>query len=195
MTVPCQKLSIAATFDDLFRSAPLVLATDWFGEALPTPIEIFLGVNTERILFGGRGDASPWCEPATPGDFIEGLWEREVVELFLGEPGSARYQEFNLSPRGAWWTMAFSGYRTRMMTNPLPGVRCHAASGGRGWRAAIAIPLAELTIAWSSGSGTGNVTAIHGNPQRFVTALDLGGGEPDFHRAERFQPMRMVGSS
>lgn len=193
MTVQFQKLNIAPTFEDLFRSTPITLSSDWYGRSLPSPIDIFLGGNHQSILFGARGGGDPWCAPAQPGDFIEGLWERDVVELFLSETGSPRYQEFNVSPSGAWWTMAFSGYRTRMGTNSMPSVRCHADAFGSGWRAAMAIPLSQLTIGWSSESGALNVTAILGNPQRFVTALDLGGGEPDFHRAERFLPARLMG--
>lgn len=191
MTIVLSQFSPTATFDDLFCAPPLRLITDWFGRPFAPPLDIFLGMSGERILFGARCEGPPRCDPATPGDFIEGLWERDVVELFLGESDSPRYQEFNLSPRGAWWTMAFSGYRTRMTTAPLPGVRCHAAETAAGWRAAVAIPLNELTIRWSSGRGTVNITAISGDPQRFVTAVDLGGGEPDFHRAEHFRHPRV----
>jgi hypothetical protein len=191
MTIVLTQLSRSATFDDLFRAPPLHLTTDWFGHPFAPPLDIFLGMSGERILFGAQGAGTPQCAPATPGDFIEGLWERDVVELFLGESDSPRYQEFNLSPRGAWWTMAFTGYRTRMATTPLPGLRCDAAKTPSGWRAATAIPINELSIRWASARGTVNVTAICGTPQRFVTALNLGGGEPDFHRAEHFRPPRV----
>jgi hypothetical protein len=80
-----------------------------------------------------------------------------------------------------------------MATRAMPGVRCFAESHGDGWRAGISIPLDELTISWSASSGAAvNVTAIQGNPQRFITAIDLGGGEPDFHRAERFIAPHLV---
>lgn len=193
MILPLNLLSPTATFADLFGSGSIRLATDWFGAPLASAIEIHLGLSGDRILFGAHGVGIPRCADATPGAFIEGLWERDVVELFLGEPGSARYQEFNLSPRGAWWTMGFSGYRVRMTTNPMPGVRCFADVVGETWRSAIEIPLRELTIAWSLDNGTLNVTAIHGLPQQFATVADLGGGEPDFHRAERFDRVRVVG--
>lgn len=193
MTIALHMLSPSASHADLFGSPAVPLATDWFGEPLASAIKIHLGLGGDRILFGAEGVGSPRCADATPGAFIEGLRESDVVELFLGEPGSTRYQEFNLSPRGAWWTMGFSGYRVRMTTNPMPGVRCYADVVGEVWRTAIVIPLRELTIAWVPDAGTLNVTAIHGLPQQFATAVDLGGGEPDFHRAERFPRVRIVG--
>ena len=187
MAIPLSVLPDAPSFRDLFATPPILLTRDWFHEEIATPLAVFLGVGGGQLLFGATVRAAPWCEPARPGDFIEGLWERDVVELFLGEPGTPRYQEFNLSPRGAWWTVSLSEYRVRMETRPMPGVRCFSEVDAGGWRAALALPLDELSIRWELlNGGTVNVTAIQGNPQRFVTAADLGGGEPDFHRAERF---------
>lgn len=193
MTLPLHMLPPSASLGDLFCSPSIPLSTDWFGAPLASAIEIHLGLSGDRILFGTHGVGIPRCADATPGAFIEGLWESDVVELFLGEPGSTRYQEFNLSPRGAWWTMSFSGYRSRMTTDAMPGVRCYADVVGEAWRAAMEIPLRELTIAWSPDNGNVNVTAVHGSPQQFATAANLGGGEPDFHRAERFVRVRRVG--
>lgn len=170
----------------LFSLQPVVLAHDWFGAPIADPIDVFLGVDRRNLWFGARCGGAPRCADAMVGDFVEGLWEHDVVEIFAAEEGSRRYQEFNLSPKGAWWTAAFSEYRERMPTAAMPGVRCFAEPWGSGWRAAMAIPLDELSIRWDLLRGRLNVTAVQGEPNRFVTLTDLGGGEPDFHRAEKF---------
>ena len=185
--------STPLSFEALFDAPALRLTLDWFRAPLETPLEIHLAADADRVWFGAGCAAPPRCAPALCGEFVEGLWERDVVEIFFGEANSTRYQEFNVSPRGAWWTMAFSQYRTRMTTKPMPGIRCHSAVVGEAWRAAIAIPLRELTISWSCEAGSLNAAAIQGSPQRFATAADLGGGEPDFHRAERFPRALLAG--
>ena len=38
------------------------------------------------------------------------LWEETCLELFLGEEGSERYWEFNLSPAGHWNVYRFEFY-------------------------------------------------------------------------------------
>jgi hypothetical protein len=57
-----------------------------------------------------------------------------------------------------------------------------------GWVAAMAIPLDLLKARLDFGKRTRmNVTMIVESPdQRFITAADLGSGEPDFHLPQRF---------
>jgi hypothetical protein len=61
-----------------------------------------------------------------------------------------------------------------------------AADGA--WLAAMAIPLDLLRARLDFGLRSRvNVTLILESPaQKFVSAADLGGGEPDFHQPERF---------
>ena len=40
-----------------------------------------------------------------------GLWEMTCFEFFVGEVGSPRYWEFNLSPAGHWQVFSFTNYR------------------------------------------------------------------------------------
>ena len=55
------------------------------------------------------------------GDFVEGLWEYDVAELFVRDARGA-YQEFNVSPTGAWWSMTHTEYRVR--SNDSRPARC-----------------------------------------------------------------------
>ncbi len=50
--------------------------------------------------------------------FVEGLWEHDVAEFFLLDRRRGTYQEYNLSPGGAWWAAAFSAPRVRLDPQP-----------------------------------------------------------------------------
>ena len=82
------------------------------------------------------------------------LWEEEVVEVFIA-PGLAdpeEYYEFEVNPKGALWDgriMAPNLKRDHAWTNDASwdckGVQWGAELTVAGWKAALAIPLRELT--------------------------------------------------
>ena len=45
---------------------------------------------------------------------MDGLWQNTCFELFLGEPRTERYSEFNFSPSGNWAAYSFDHYRNGM---------------------------------------------------------------------------------
>ena len=112
-------------------------------------------------------------------------------ELFLSDPASGRYFEFNLAPNGSWWSCEFTAPRVRAddAEIAMPEVATYAEMAADGsWVAAMAIPLHLLKARLDFGTRTRlNVTMILGSPaQRFLSAADLGSGEPDFHQPARF---------
>ncbi|RYD48822.1 MAG: hypothetical protein EOP83_25990 [Verrucomicrobiaceae bacterium] len=123
------------------------------------------------------------------------LWKYDVAELFLTDPTSGRYFEFNLSPNAAWWSCEFTAPRQRAEETDIafPDVTTYAelAPDG-GWVAAMSIPLDLLEARLNFGETTKlNVTFILDSPeQRFLSVANLGEGEPDFHRPERFSPVK-----
>jgi hypothetical protein len=131
---------------------------------------------------------------AGAGGFAEGLWEGDVVELFMLNPATGFYMEFNLSPCGAWWCCAFDAPRVRAagFPAPLPGVRAEAVWRGAAWEGTLSVPLASLprALAFDADATAGNIAFCLGRPQRYVTLADLGGGTPDFHRPSRWLPLR-----
>jgi len=132
---------------------------------------------------------------ARPGQFLPRLWEYDVAELFLADPESGRYLEFNLAPNGAWWNAEFTAPRVRTdgANAQMPDVQTFAEQATDGsWAAALALPLDLLEARIGFGPHTrANVTFILESPaQRFLSANDLGGGEPDFHRPERFSTLQ-----
>lgn len=169
------------------------LCHDWHGSALESPARIAIAQDPKSLWFIASHDRPPRLDPAVkPASYHEGLWLWDVAELFIatanGRPNGLEYLEFNLAPNGAWWMAAFSGPRQRQHLAPSPDVRTHSSHDARGWRAALQIPLAWLseTIGWGIDSRI-NATLILESPnQRFITAADLGGGAPDFHRPQRF---------
>ncbi|MBP6218944.1 MAG: hypothetical protein KA436_10190 [Oligoflexales bacterium] len=52
-------------------------------------------------------------EPNPDPFYREGIWESTCCELFISIPPSQGYKEWNISPSGDWFSMHFSGYRTR----------------------------------------------------------------------------------
>lgn len=172
---------------------PLVgLEHDWQGAALQPPAAYGLVMDDQRLWFVAHHRKSADLHPlARPGVFQAELWRYDVAELFMADPVSGRYFEFNLAPNGAWWSCELTAPRVRAeeMDIVMPEVATFADVAPDGsWVAAMAIPLGLLRARLDFGPATrANVTMILESPdQRFITAADLGGGVPDFHQPQRF---------
>lgn len=107
--------------------------TDWFGAPLPGPISYRLTLQPDELIFSATFNVAPSYNPAhKAGEFVEGIWLHDAAELFIaeaitqddsgGESGwkNARYQEFNFSPLGAWWSCVFDSYRVPAAQQPAP---------------------------------------------------------------------------
>lgn len=170
----------------------LGLETDWFGNPLQPPAAWCLAMDQRRLWFIAHHRRPAMLHPqARPGMFQAELWRYDVAELFLADPASGRYFEFNLAPNGAWWSCEFTAPRVRAEETDIvmPEVATFADLAADGsWVAAMALPLDLLKARLGFGPETrANVTMILCSPdQRFITAADPGGGEPDFHRPDRF---------
>lgn len=174
------------------------VARDWYGRESTPQAGFCVAVDSRRLWFvASHGKAARLHPAARPGRFTPELWKHDVAELFLTDPTSGRYFEFNLAPNGAWWSCEFTGPRVRaeQVEIAFPEVATFAelAPDG-GWVAALAIPRDLLEARLDFGERTRlNVAFILGSPeQRFLSAVDLGGGAPDFHRPEKFGPLVFV---
>jgi hypothetical protein len=173
------------------------LDRDWFGAPAPAPARWAPRTGCGRLHFSGRADAPPnRLDRDSEGAFTEGLWGADGAELFLLNPAPGLYVEFNLSPGGAWWCCAFGAPRARAGAGPapLPGAAARAAGRGAGWLSELTVPLASLPsgLAFDAGATKGNIAFCLGRPRRCFTLADLGGGAPDFHRPERWIPLREI---
>jgi hypothetical protein len=163
------------------------LNTDWHEAVLQPAPRWGLGIKDGVLFFRGGVCSPPNCiAQDRQGAFVEGLWEADVAELFLANPQTGFYIEFNLGPKGAWWCCAFEAPRVRTNAGPVPlsGVEARSSISETGWDSTLTIPIKSLpaALAFDLGATRGNVTFCLGAPQQYVTLADLGGGEPDFHR-------------
>lgn len=144
---------------------------DWFGSRAGFAVKWSFTVQDGRLEFAFECGCPAACDEVV--GFVEGLWQRDVAEFFLiGADGA--YQEFNLSPTGAWWSARFRGYRDQECECRCDSVVTTAARSRSGWKASLAVDVAEV-IGWERFQ----ITAILGG-RYFSTGLCA--GEPDFHR-------------
>jgi hypothetical protein len=168
------------------------LAKDLDGILLQEPATFSLVVDAQHLWFIASHRKSARLHPqARPGRFQAELWRHDVAELFLFDPVSGRYFEFNLAPNGAWWTCEFIAPRVRadLAEIAMPEVATFSELSADGsWVAAMAIPVDLLKARLNFGNETHvNVTMIIESPvQKFISATDLGPGEPNFHQPAQF---------
>ena len=168
------------------------LAKDLDGILLQEPAAFSLVVDAQHLWFIASHRKSARLHPqARPGRFQAELWRHDVAELFLFDPVSGRYFEFNLAPNGAWWTCEFIAPRVRadLAEIAMPEVATFSELSADGsWVAAMAIPVDLLKARLNFGNETHvNVTMIIESPvQKFISATDLGPGEPNFHQPAQF---------
>ena len=168
------------------------LGKDWYGEDFQPVAGFSVVKDPHRLWFIANHRSPADLHPRSrPGGFLTELWRHDVAELFIADPASGHYFEFNLAPNGAWWTCEFTAPRVRAeeVEIAMPEVATFAEMAPDGsWLAAMAIPLDLLKARLDFGKESMvNVTMILGSPaQKFLTAADLGAGDPDFHRPQAF---------
>lgn len=176
----------------------LGLRADLGGRVLATPAAYAVVMDACCLWFVANHRQAAFIHPqARPGCFQNELWKYDVAELFLTDPSSGRYFEFNLAPNGAWWSCEFTAARVRAEETDIamPEVATFSDMAPDGsWIAAMAIPLDLLRARLSFGPETRtNVTMILESPeQKFVSATDFGGGVPDFHQPRRFSEITFL---
>lgn len=168
------------------------LAKDLHGSALQVPAAFSVAMDARYLWFIASHRRAARLHPrARPGGFQTELWKHDVAEMFLADPSSGRYLELNLAPNGAWWSCEFTAPRVRAdeAEIAIPEVATFAEMSADGsWLAAMAIPLDLLRARLDFSADTCmNVAMILESPgQKFISAADLGAGEPDFHQPDRF---------
>lgn len=176
----------------------LGLGKDWFGASVEPAATFCLVKDPAHLWFIASHRRPALLHPrARPGVFLAELWRYDVAELFIAEPRTGRYFEFNLAPNGAWWNCEMTAPRVRAWKDDeaMPDVATFADLAVDGsWMAAMAMPLDLLEAKLDFGPASrANVTFILESPaQRFLTAAEPGGGEPDFHRPAAYPQVSFV---
>jgi hypothetical protein len=176
------------------RPGRIVLRTaaTWDGEAAAagelaevTLVAMPSGVRIE-VDAPFHGDPPPPCAPGS----CDGLWEREVVEVFVAGPGE-RYLEVELGPHGHYLVLQLEGIRRRVGPPIVLARAVETALGGGRWRGAAVVPRELLPPT----PHRANAYAIHGAaPRRYLACVPVPGAAPDFHRLDRFAPVELFGA-
>jgi hypothetical protein len=130
--------------------------------------------------------SAPWhgdLLPDPPPGTVDGLWEYEVVEVFVAQADQPEvYTEIELGPGGHHRVLTFSSVRN-VERSGLPIV-FHAERSKALWRGSARIESADLPPRpWRI-----NAFAIHGSgaARRYLVWHPVGGDRPDFHQPGRF---------
>lgn len=180
-------LGVATASEQFFES-------DWFGNPARYRSRFSLMLKGNLLHYQFWAPKSPdYDGNHRSGDFVEGLWEYDVAELFLMGP-TGHYQEFNLSPSGAWWCASFSGYRQRIAAHPCPSAQVSGCSEGSSWTASLRIDLRDIPCLEGAGLQRAriSVTAILDPAEpEYLCSGHQSGGQPDFHCAGTFLPVSL----
>ncbi|MCC6220801.1 MAG: hypothetical protein IT291_06140 [Deltaproteobacteria bacterium] len=197
ITIPIFESHSSFELEELFKLQLNYFQTDWFGSAPLAKTGFVLVLTPQHLMFAAECFEGPTCDRSyCLNEFRAGLWERDVAELFLKEDHSNRYQEFNLSPSGAWWSGLFDSHRKPSSSAFLEptGVKVFAEAKKEHWRAAISIPLSSLSVsfAFTSASKANVSFIIGGNKRQYLSWSKINAKEPDFHRVSDFEKMRRL---
>jgi hypothetical protein len=161
----------------------LVIASTWDGRPVGPDERVRLFIAVVDGAWCIRFDAPFHGDPAPdgPAGSRDGLWEHEVVELFVvGEDG--QYTEVEWGPHGHHLLLRLGAPRRVHDRGHALDYVCSVGAGR--WRGESRIPAAlmpERPVAW-------NAFAIHGMPpaRRYLAMSPLPGATPDFHQPGRF---------
>ena len=122
--------------------------------------------------------------PIAPVGEVDGLWQYEVVELFL-LCSNGHYLEIELGPHGHYLIYYLSGIRE--VTRTLSPVSCRCTISGSKWSGTLKLSLEDSIQEFTHV----NAYAIHGQgmDRRYLAAYPLPGLLPDFHQPEHFHPI------
>ncbi|MFC5050839.1 hypothetical protein ACFPK9_09450 [Rubritalea spongiae] len=165
---------------------------DWQGNKVEPPIAFGIAVDRDYLWFVAAHQKAPQLHPKSlPGKFQNELWKYDVAELFLSDPTTGRYLEFNLAPNSAWWSAEFSAPRIRaeIGEHPFPEVATYADIAADGsWLTAAALPIYQLQHRLNFGPESRlNACFIVNSPeQQFLSAAKLNSPKLDFHLPDQF---------
>ena len=120
--------------------------------------------------------------------FLDGLWEHDVVELFLApaapSAGPARYLELEAGAGGHWLALALADVRVRGRDLRNWDVRVEGAVHGARWRGRLRAPLADVRSVAGDPPWRGMAAAglgSHGE-RVLLASTPLPGDRADFHQ-------------
>lgn len=172
-------LHIASTWDGAPAAAheTATVTLRWHEDALHVTVDAPL-----------HGDPPPDAPPGA----VWGLWDHEVVELFvLG--ADDRYTELELGPHGHHLLLRLQGCRN-VVERLLPVEATWSRTPGR-WGAVAVLPAAVLPPRSEERPWRLNAYAVHGTgaARRYLAWAPVPGEQPDFHRLGCFREVPGIG--
>jgi hypothetical protein len=181
---------------DIFLGFPLTPLRTWRDQNIPFQVSFLLLLSVTDLFFGIRASRPPTFDRSVkPGSFHEGLWEKDVAEIFICEDEGTRYQEFNLAPSGAWWTQPFSHYRIRESGYlPPKTIKTFTSISEIGWEGLLIVPRASLSVActFSETSRVNVACIIHDPDPVYLSWAYDPNRDPDYHTTGLFQSVELL---
>lgn len=168
-----RELSIGSTWD----------AQQVAGKVAKVRLDSARGGLRVRVDSPFHGDPPP---PGPPGS-TPGLWNHEVVELFVAEAepsGPVHYLEVELSPHGHHLVLRLRGVREVVEQGLDLDYQSHIDTASQRWVGEAILPVGWLPRA----PHRMNAFAIHGTgrSRRYLAWSPLPGPTPDFHQPYRY---------
>jgi hypothetical protein len=167
----------------------------WNGTPAPAgaggPVHIDLSATRLALSWDLALPSPVRIPPSKPG-FTDGLWDFDVLELFLRPAADpARYLELEFGPGGHWLALAFSGVRRRSAEIRGLGPALHNDLTGTRWHGRAELPLSGLEPHAGPPPWTGLLTAVLGNGagRLHLAWPRLPGERPDFHQPAAWAPL------
>lgn len=169
--------------------AGLRITRDWQGRPLELRAQVQLDLRCCRqgLRLQVRSPFYGDPPPALPRGRCPGLWEYEVVEIFLvGE--ERRYTEVELGPHGHYLALRLHGVRQVVDESIELAYEARITHRDGLWQGAVTVPWVHLPRPIL----TANAFAMHGVGDRrlYLAAHPVPGTVPDFHRLQHFRPLQ-----
>lgn len=169
--------------------AKISIDREWHGAVLtdPRPATVDLTWTDRQLRLEIEAPYAYDPPPPGPPASLDGLWEHEVVELFLVEERSLdrtpRYLEIELSPHGHHLVLSFDGVRRRAGRHDPLSFEAEILS--KRWRGVMTLDRRLAPPApWRV-----NAFRIHGSgaARRHHAATPVRGDTPDFHNVHAYE--------
>ncbi|MBU0679961.1 MAG: hypothetical protein KKD73_00935 [Proteobacteria bacterium] len=169
--------------DFLNQNGRLEIEKTWDGNILKEreKTQVFFCVSNKGLQVEVNAPFHNDQAPAAPIGELDGLWEYEVVELFLlGAAG--QYLEIEIGPHGHYLILLLAGIR--QVKKRLQPSHVEIRIKGTRWQATLILPVDQLPLPLSHA----NAYAIHGHgsSRRYQAAFPVPGERPDFHQPQFF---------
>ncbi len=177
--------------EDFFELESFPLVHGWIQKSAPK-VEAKIAFDPQNFFFLTRVSGQPGCDMnLEAGSFVEGLWNRDVAEIFIADAETGEYEEWNVSPTGAWWRCFFERARV-----PVPdrsrASSCHLELLSRietlSFQSGFIARRSDSKLLKKAPAQLRiNICAISGEREKsYFSFANLPGENPDFHQPGSF---------